>query len=169
MALQVGCADVDNALIMSSILSTCSRAILEVLFPSCCVACGHKLVQGEQAICSSCLNAIVRTEHMFLPNNGIDMLFADWIKKERRAVHYEHGVAFAFYNRERGQLLRSLIERGKFGTFPSPMVFLELGRVAAMDYLDSELFDDVDVLVPVPLHPHGPESLPCCIHAPYGW
>lgn len=138
---------------MSSILSTCSRAILEVLFPSCCVACGHKLVQGEQAICSSCLNAIVRTEHMFLPNNGIDMLFADWIKKERRVVHYEHGVAFAFYNRERGQLLRSLIERGKFGTFPNPMVFHELGRVAAMDYLDSELFDDVDVLVPVPLHP----------------
>ena len=33
------------------------------------------------------------------------------------------------------------------------MVFHELGRVAAMDYLDSELFDDVDVLVPVPLHP----------------
>ena len=81
------------------------------------------------------------------------MLFAEWIKKERRAIHYEHGVAFAFYNRERGQLLRSLIERGKFGTFPSPMVFHELGRVAAMDYLDSELFDDVDVLVPVPLHP----------------
>jgi ComF family protein len=117
------------------------------------VACGQKLLQGERAICFSCLNTIERTEHALLPDNGIDMLFAEWVKKESRTIHYEHGAAFAFYNRTRGQLLRSLIERGKFGAFPNPMVFYELGRFAAQEYLDSDLFDNIDYLVPVPLHP----------------
>ena len=102
------------------ILSTCSRAILEVLFPSCCVACEKKLLQEEQIICSSCLSAIARTEHTTLPDNGIDMLFAEWMKNEHRTIHYVRGAAFAFYNRERGQILRSLIERGKFGITPNP-------------------------------------------------
>jgi ComF family protein len=46
-----------------------------------------------------------------------------------------------------------LIERGKFGTHPNPQIFYYLGRLAAQEYIDSDLFDDVDCLVPVPLHP----------------
>lgn len=136
------------------ILSTCSRAILEVLFPSCCVACEKKLLQEEQIICSSCLSAIARTEHTTLPDNGIDMLFAEWMKNEHRTIHYVRGAAFAFYNRERGQILRSLIERGKFGITPNPHIFYQLGILAAREYVGSALLEDVDLLVPVPLHPY---------------
>ena len=57
------------------------QAILEVLFPTCCMACEDKLLQEEQIICSSCLASIARTEHAILPDNGIDILFADHIKK----------------------------------------------------------------------------------------
>ena len=137
---------------MSSILSTCSRAILEVLFPSCCAACGHKLVQEEQTICSSCLAAITRTEHAIIPNNGIDMLFAELMHSEKAHIRYVHGAAFAYYNRERGQTLRSLIEKGKFGPHPNPQIFYLLGRLAAQEYIDADLWDNVDTLVPVPLH-----------------
>lgn len=138
---------------MSSIFDTCSRAILEVLFPSCCVACEQKLIHEEQTICSSCLSAISRTEHVSLPDNGIDMLFAKWFQQDKKKPHYERGAAFAYYNRERGQILRSLIEKGKFGTHPNPMIFYELGRVAANEYIGSALLEDVDYLVPIPLHP----------------
>jgi ComF family protein len=96
---------------------------------------------------------IARTEHAILPNNGIDMLFSEWIQNDQKHVHYERGAAFAFYNRERGQLLRTLIEKGKFGSFPNPMIFFELGRLAASEYVGSALLEDVDLLVPVPLHP----------------
>lgn len=137
---------------MRTVLSICKHAILEVLFPSCCAACGQKLMQEEQSICSSCIANIVRTEHALIPNNGIDMLFAERIKSSHRNVHYEHGAAFAYYNRERGHILRSLIERGKFGIQPNPQIFQVLGRVAASEYIGSTLLEDIDLLVPVPLH-----------------
>lgn len=138
---------------MQSILSTCWRAIMEVLFPSCCVACGSKLLQEEQGICSSCIASIERTEHATLSNNGIDMIFQERISQEKKKIRYERGAAFAFYNREQGQVLRSLIERGKFGLYPSPRIFYQLGRVAASEYLESALLEEIDLLVPVPLHP----------------
>ena len=129
------------------------HAVAEVLFPTCCMACERKLLQEEQVICSSCLASIARTEHAILADNGIDMLFAELIKELGRRVRYEKGGAWGYYNRERGQVLRSLIERGKYGARPQAEVFAYLGEVAAREYIDSDLFDDIDVLVPVPLHP----------------
>lgn len=138
---------------MVSVISTCWRAILEVLFPSCCAACGRKLVQGEQVVCSSCIASIARTEHAILPDNGIDMLFEERIQSQHKKIRYEHGAAFAYYNRDRGKILRQLIEQGKFGAHPNPQIFFELGRIAGKEYIDTDLFDEVDYLVPVPLHP----------------
>lgn len=81
------------------------------------------------------------------------MLFAERIKSQHRKIHYEHGAALAYYNRERGYILRSLIERGKFGVQPNPQIFQVLGRVAASEYTGSILLEEIDLLVPVPLHP----------------
>jgi ComF family protein len=133
-------------------LSTYWQAIIEVMFPSCCVACNGKLLQEEQVICSSCLSSIVRTEHHILPNNGIDMLFEELIHNSTQKIRYERGGAFAYYNRKRGHVLRTLIERGKFGISPNPQIFYLLGRLAAQEWIDAELWDGVDLLVPVPLH-----------------
>ena len=129
------------------------HAVLEVLFPTNCLVCGRKLLEDESIACSDCVASIPRTEHAILDQNGIDMLFLELIQKQRRTVHYEHGAAFAFYNRDRGFALRTLIERGKYGTHPDPQIFYFLGRLAAQEYIDSDLFDDIDYLVPVPLHP----------------
>lgn len=137
-----------------SFISTCKQAILELLFPRCCVACGMKILGEEQTICSSCISSIVRTEHANIDQNGIDMLFAEHITHESKKIHYERGAAFAYYNRERGKILRSLIERGKFGSHPNPQIFYELGIIAAQEYVGSDLLEDVDLLVPVPLHPY---------------
>ena len=126
---------------------------MEVLFPSCCAACGRKLLQEEQVICASCIASIERTEHAVLPNNGIDMLLEERLSHEKKKIQYERGAAFAFYNRTQGKLLRSLIEHGKFGIHPNPNVFYQLGRIAACEYLGSALLEDIDILVPVPLHP----------------
>lgn len=138
---------------MSSVIARLWNAMLEVLFPACCLSCDGKLMDDEQHVCSDCLAAIPRTEHAIIRQNGIDMLFAEWIKKEKTRLRYVGGAAFAYYNRERGKVLRTLIERGKYGAHPDPYVFYLLGRLAAQEYIDSDLFDDIDCLVPVPLHP----------------
>lgn len=129
------------------------QAILEVLFPACCMACENKLLQEERIICSSCLASIARTEHAILLENGIDMLFTDHIKKLGLRISYVQGGAWGYFNNQRGQVLRTLIERGKYGMRPQAEVFRYLGKVAALEYIDSDLFDNIDLLVPVPLHP----------------
>lgn len=137
---------------MISIVSICLRALREVLFPACCAACGRKLLKEEQVICSSCVDSIVRTEHAVLQDNGIDMLFAQWMRDTHRTIHYEHGAAWAYYNQERGKILRGLIEKGKFGLYPNPHIFYELGRIVANEYVGSALLEEVEILVPIPLH-----------------
>ena len=134
-------------------LSRCGRALLEVLFPACCPACGNKLLFHEDIICEDCIQTFPRTEHATLPNNGVDMLFHELIKKDGHVIHYQQGAAFAYYNRHRGRLFRQLIEKGKFGLRPRPEIFQQLGKIAAYDYINSDLYEDIDILVPVPLHP----------------
>ena len=135
------------------LLSSAWHAVLEVLFPTYCPVCERKLLEDEPIACSDCVASIPRTEHAILNQNGIDLLFLELIQKEGRTVRYERGATFAFYNRDRGFALRTLIERGKYGTHPDPQIFYFLGRLAAQEYIDSDLFDDIDCLVPVPLHP----------------
>ena len=135
-------------------LSVGLRAVLEVLFPKSCPVCERKLLDNESVICEACLSAIPRTEHAILNQNGIDLLFLELITKERRTVHYERGATFSYYNRQRGHVLRTLIEYGKFGNRSHPEIFYTLGHLAAQEYVDSDLFDDVDCLVPIPLHPY---------------
>lgn len=131
------------------------NALLELLFPACCLACDRKLLGDDHLVCSDCMASIYRTEHATLPHNGIDMLFEELFQKNKYnklRQRYQSGAAFAYYNRNRGKYLRTLIERGKFGSRTYPEVFRLLGRQAAQEYIDSDLFDDVDLLVPVPLH-----------------
>lgn len=139
---------------IGKIPNTLLRGLMDVLVPSVCVVCERKLVQEEHVLCSSCLSSIVRTEHALIQNNGIDMLFADLVKNVGGSVRYQHGGAWGFYNSNRGQTLRTLIEKGKYGARPFPEVFEHLGYLAALEFVDSDLFDDIDLLVPVPLHPH---------------
>lgn len=137
---------------MKRVIASCWRGVKELLFPTCCAACGNKLIQEERIICSSCLSSIARTEHAIIPDNGIDMLFADLIYKEKRVVRYQAGAAWAYYNTERGAVLRQLIEKGKFGIRANPQIFYRLARQAALEYIDSDIMDSVDLIVPVPLH-----------------
>ena len=130
-----------------------ANALLELLFPSCCASCGTKLLGEERVICDDCVASIARTEHAQLAQNGVDMLFTDLIHKDGHKLRYEGGAAFAYYNRERGGTLRKMIEVGKYGVHPRSEVFYELGRIAGQEYVDADLFDGVDYLVPIPLHP----------------
>jgi len=137
----------------ASLVSRCAEAVAEVLFPACCPACERKLLSSEEVICRECLDTLPRTEHASIDNNGIDMLFADLIASETHVIRYERGAAFAYYNRRRGAMVRRLIEHGKFGLHPQPEIFYALGREAARDYVGASLLEDIDMLVPVPLHP----------------
>ena len=83
-----------------------------------------------------------RTEQFSLRGNLTEDLFADNHRFERAA-------AFCIY--DKNDLVSRLIQKAKYGR--QPEINYELARLAALDGLQSDFFDDTDVIIPIPLHP----------------
>lgn len=128
---------------MNSFLSSLRlglRSLLDLLFPHSCCLCGRRLALHEKHVCPWCVR-------QFKLNPDIN-----WIINSRMAPMYSHRAvqrigAYAIYRRE-GAVAR-LIQRLKYsGRYELGQW---MGRLAATELKDTGLFDDVDVLVPIPL------------------
>lgn len=93
-------------------------------------------------LCPACLAALPRTEQAALRDNITEQLFY----KNRR---FQRGAAFLFFDDR--QISRALIHAMKFSERPDLAQYL--AEQAAMDFLCADFFDEIDLIVPVPLHP----------------
>jgi ComF family protein len=115
--------------------------ILSLLFPRVCHACGDHLVQNEQLICTACYIAIPKTGFHMQRENYVEKLF--WGR-----CRIEKAAAWAYYTRN-GRMTR-LIYRFKYNGIRE--IGSELGRVYGIALCESGFMDDIDMLIPVPLH-----------------
>ncbi len=116
-------------------------AILQVLFPTSCVCCGDILVAGEKMICVNCLTQLEKTHFAPIFDNPVERLLIGRIPFE---------AATATYYFRRNNPVRSVVHAMKFHSCPE--LCLPMGRQMAFDLIGSGRFDDIDVIVPVPLH-----------------
>jgi ComF family protein len=114
-----------------------------LFFPRYCMGCGEPLTKGEELICTFCLFHLPRTFYHQDPGNPVARVF--WGR-----VHLEMASSFLFFHKGGNvqELLHQLKYQGKkeIGHF--------LGRQYAIELGDTLAFRDVDMIVPVPLHPH---------------
>ena len=123
--------------------------VLELFYPSLCVIC-QRGVDSYNTLCADCLRQLPRTEHHILRENKVEMLFSD-INRPRKQWdkhRFVRGGAWLRYNDD----VAKLIHAAKF--FERPELAEMLGRQMAIEWLDSGFFDDIDLLVPIPIHPH---------------
>lgn len=123
--------------------------LLELLYPSLCVLC-QRGVDSYNTLCDECLRKLPRTEHHLLRENKVELLFADIFSRPRKhwdRPRFARGGAWLKYDDH----VAALIHAGKF--FERPELAEFLGRQAALEWQDSGFFDEVDLLVPVPIHP----------------
>lgn len=118
------------------------KYILDVFFPRTCPACGQVLVDSDP-VCPDCISRIKRTEQALNRDNETELLFAD-------KRHFVCGGSWAFYKKD--TYFQQIIHAAKFG-YADPLIMQQLGRVAAMEWEETGFFDDIDVIVPIPLHP----------------
>lgn len=116
-------------------------AILQVLFPTTCACCGEVLVHGERQVCLNCLCNMATTAFSSMDDNPVERKLAGL----RRLRH-----ATAVYLFRKGSTVREVVHAMKFRG--NTELCLMMGRQMGLDLLASGRFDDVDVLVPVPLH-----------------
>ena len=115
---------------------------ISLLFPRLCYACGNHLLRNEKLICTQCYISIPRTNYHLTADNPVEQLF--WGR-----CQICKAAAFSFYNK--GSRIRKLIHNLKYKGIRE--IGYELGRIYGQSLKKSGFKDDMDLIIPVPLHP----------------
>jgi ComF family protein len=115
---------------------------ISLLFPRLCYACGNHLMRNERLICTECYVVIPRTNYHALEDNPVAQLF--WGR-----CRIEKAAAFSYYNK--GSRIRRLIHNLKYRGIRD--VGYELGRIYGLSLKAAGYTKDIDLIMPVPLHP----------------
>ncbi|MGI6338941.1 MAG: ComF family protein [Bacteroidales bacterium] len=116
--------------------------VISLLFPRICYGCGNQLLRNELYICTECYVAIPRSGYHLKPDNPVAQIF--WGR-----CLIEKAAAFSYYTR--GSRIRNLIHSLKYRGVKE--IGFELGKIYALSLKGSGFFDNIDLIVPVPLHP----------------
>ncbi len=115
---------------------------ISLLFPRLCYACGNHLLRNEKLICMHCYISIPRTNYHLSADNPVAQLF--WGR-----CQICKAAAFSFYNK--GSRIRKLIHNLKYKGIRE--VGFELGLIYGQSLKTSGFIENMDLIIPVPLHP----------------
>jgi ComF family protein len=121
-----------------------SRFIIDffgLFFPELCVACNTHLLNQEKLLCTKCQYNIPRTNFHTNPENPVAQLF--WGRAK-----IEHASAYFYFNK--GTNYQEMMHHFKYHGKK------EIGYVLGKDFglqLKDSTFNEIDIIVPVPLHP----------------
>ena len=115
---------------------------ISLLFPRLCYGCGNHLLRNEYLICTECFVVIPRTNFHLQNDNPLAQLF--WGR-----CLIEKAAAFSFFNR--GSRIRNIIHNLKYKGIKE--LGYELGRIYGLSLKSSGFTVDIDLIIPVPLHP----------------
>jgi len=115
---------------------------LNLFFPDLCVVCKERLSEGEQHICTDCLLLLPKTNFHLQPDNRLEQFFAG-------RIPFEHIAAFAYF--VKGGSIQHIIHELKYNRNPHIGSFI--GELCGENLKDSQFITNIDLLVPVPLHP----------------
>ena len=117
-------------------------SFLHLFFPPQCVVCGAPLQEGESALCLKCNMDLPRTYYHLRPDNPVEQRFWGKFTPERATSYF-------FY--QKGSDFRRLLHLLKYEDRPD--LGISMGRLMAVELRGYGFFDDIDLLVPIPLHP----------------
>ncbi len=125
-----------------STLSDFVDDLLALLFPPHCAVCGELLTDGEQAVCTLCRTMAPLTDYPQRIDNPVRQRCLAQIPVERAS-------GFIFFTEGSGwrDLIHSFKYRGRW------RLARALGHWYGSALRRSGLYDTVDVVVPLPLHP----------------
>ena len=127
---------------MKNIVKTWFFSFVHLFFPRQCAVCGAILQEGEEGICMKCNMDMPRTNYHLRKDNPVERMF--WGK-----IPLEHATSCFFYHK--GSDFRRILHQLKYGGRKD--LGEVMGRFMAAELSAAGFFSDVDVIVPVPLHP----------------
>lgn len=127
---------------IKSSISIWFNDFMNLFYPRLCEACGNYLFKNEETICTRCLFNLPKTDFHFKKDNPVSILF--W---GRVNINY----ASSYYTFSKGSKFQKLIHKLKYHN--KKEIGLVLGKHFGESLKKSDFFKDIDVIIPVPLHP----------------
>ncbi|MCJ8290623.1 MAG: ComF family protein [Crocinitomicaceae bacterium] len=117
--------------------------IRHLIFPQKCLSCEGELTRAENSICSICTMNFTETNfHLSDEPTSMDKIFWGRISLEK---------TFALFFFEKAKTTQKVLFQLKYKN--NPAVGHYFGKEIAKRIKMNSSFDDVDVFIPVPLHP----------------
>lgn len=127
---------------MNSILGTWFLSFFQLFFPRQCATCSKILQEGEEVLCLKCNMDMPRTNYHCVKDNPVERMFWGRFPLERATSYF-------FYRK--GSDFRHILHQLKYGGRKD--YGETMGRFMAAELMLTDFFREVDVIVPVPLHP----------------
>jgi ComF family protein len=116
--------------------------LLNLAWPNLCLLCDRPLLEGEKHLCLHCLYDLPKTDFKsFVINPAADRFLGK--------IPFEKAAAGYLYQKESS--IQKVLELIKYQG--EKELGEELASLAGSKLLDKGFFEDIDILMPVPLHP----------------
>lgn len=116
--------------------------IVNLFYPRVCAACGNLLMSKEETVCLSCRYLLPKTLYEKNADNPLAQMFYGQINF--------HAVTAEFFFSKTGKV-QHLLHQLKYEGNKDAGFFL--GQQLGESIKETELFRDINYLVPIPLHP----------------
>ncbi len=116
--------------------------LISLFYPRLCAGCNTSLLRGEEVLCLNCLADLPRTNYHQQEDNPVFQQFIGRVPVE---------LATSFCRFDKGGHLQHLLHQLKYkGNLE---VGQKMGLLFGYDLIQSPLYQNIDLIIPVPLHP----------------
>ena len=130
-------------------------SLFDILYPRTCPFCGRYISDRQireehiEWLCVDCWKHLPRTEQDILRDNSTEETLTDGSSEIKQAMRLKKAAAYLFFEKEHP--IQWVIHRMKYRD--QPMLGFWLARQALLDWRNETFFEDMDLIVPMPLHP----------------
>ena len=115
---------------------------MDVIYPTSCLGCDQPLVANEAHICLYCRSELPKTNLHKIPENEVLRIFNGRCLLQKAS-------SYLYFSK--GGIVQSLMHAFKYKGHTE--IGSLLGQMAGKELGNDGFFQDIDFLVPVPLHP----------------
>lgn len=127
---------------MKIALNSYFTGLLDLLYPPLCISCNRRTFSVQHLFCLNCQAHIHPTDMVYHPSNPFTAKFSG-------RIPLKQGAALFYYIK--GSRLQLALERLKYKN--EPEIGFSLGEYLGLLMKGQDHFQDLDLIVPVPLHP----------------
>ena len=118
------------------------ESLLHLLFPHVCAGCGSDILSEQNVLCMRCMNAMPETNFELHAGNPVEKIF--WGR-----LPLINATAQFYFTKE--SLMQHLMHQFKYKG--NKELGKQLGRLMGNDLRQTNRFNNIDALIPLPLFP----------------